>query len=307
MGRVAVWIVVPAAFCAASAPAQAAPVIGIADQSPRMFASPFFQRLDAPISRIVVSYDAVLRGSVEVGVVDDWMAAARISGVRPLVALNHSRGCFDGTGVAKRVGCRLPSAERYRKAFRAFRRRYPRVTDVSPWNEVNHRSQPTADRPERAASFYRVARRECRGCKIVAADMHDQDGLVGWLARFRRALAVADVPTPRLWGLHNYTDVNDGSTSATRRMLRTVPGTIWLTETGGIVKLGRHRPYSPARAARATRFMFELAGLSPRIARLYIYQWSGSPRSARFDAGLTTPGGRPRPAYHVVRRRLGRR
>jgi hypothetical protein len=76
-------------------------------------------------------------------------------------------------------------------------------------------------------------------------------------------------------------------------------------ETGGIVHFGRH-PFSPTRAAKATKFMFKLARISPRIARVYVYQWTGVRRTARFDAGLMDPHGHPRPAYWVVKAYLGR-
>ena len=69
----------------------------------------------------------------------------------------------------------MPAAvcREFRRAFKAFRRTYPEVHEYSPWNEANHRSQPTFNNPRRAASYYNVVRAECRGCKIVAADVLD--------------------------------------------------------------------------------------------------------------------------------------
>jgi hypothetical protein len=112
--------------------------------------------------------------------------------------------------------------------------------------------------------------------------------------------------------LHNYQDVNDRTAADTRRMLRTVRGQVWLTETNGIVRFGdspQYR-YSETRAARRTRWMFRLArrhamrrpGRRARIARVYVYTWFGAPPGARFDAGLVDPDGSPRPAYFVVSR-----
>jgi len=89
-------------------------------------------------------------------------------------------------------------------------------------------------------------------------------------------------------------------------MLRTVRGKLWLTETGGIVRFSHTLPYNERRAAKATRYMFRLAKSSSRIKRLYIYSWWGEPRGARFDSGLVGPNGSPRPAYFVVKRKLGR-
>ena len=279
------------------------PVVGVADQNAAMFSNPLYGKLGvARISRLVVSYDAVLRGTFEVADVDAWMAAAQVARVEPLVAFNHSRGCFTGKRIARRKACRLPSVSRYRRALRAFRRRYPQVRVYSPWNEINHHSQPTARRPDRAAAFYRAVRISCPRCRVLAADVLDQPGVGRYLRRFRRHVK----GSPRLWGLHNYQDANDGTTDGTREVLRAVRGTIWLTETGGIVRLADGRPFSPQRAARATEQVLKIARRFPRIKRVYLYNWTGGSRTARFDAGLTTPGGRPRPAYRVLRRLLKR-
>jgi hypothetical protein len=80
---------------------------------------------------------------------------------------------------------------------------------------------------------------------------------------------------------------------------------VWFTETGGIVHFGRHN-FNPRRAVKATKFMFKLARISRRITRLYIFNWTGSGRTERFDAGLTDPHGHPRPAYWVVKSYLAR-
>ena len=287
------------AACAAVPGARAADVVGIADQSAGMFYSPWYQKLDVKVSRLIVSYDAVLLGTFEVADIDRWMAAARASKVEPLVAFNFSRGCFDLRD--KKKICRLPSVKHYRRAVVAFRNRYPDVNVYSPWNEINHYAQPTYDRPDRAAAYYNEMRKLCKGCTIIAADVLDQVGMTKYLKRFQRYAK----GKPRLWGLHNYQDTNNYTTSGTREMLRAVKGDIWLTETGGIVQFGR-RKYNPKRAAKATKFMFKLAGSSKRVKRLYIYQWTGQPRTARWDAGLTHPDGSPRPAYDVVRRHLKR-
>ena len=282
--------------------AAARPLVGIADQGATMFESPLYGQLGvARISRLVVSYDAVLDDTEEVPGVDAWMAAASAARVQPLVAFNHSRGCFTGTRIAPRAACRLPSVTRFGRAFHAFRKRYPAVRVYSPWNEINHHSQPTARRPDRAAAFYNLLRRRCRSCRVVAADVLDQPGVGRYLRRFRRHVK----HRARLWGLHNYQDANNGTTSGTREVLRAVPGEIWLTETGGIVKLGKHRPFSPARAARATKTVLAIARGFRRVTRVYLYNWTGGTAATRFDAGITTPGGRPRPAYKVLRKLLG--
>src|SRR5215217_3875830 len=111
--------------------------------------------------------------------------------------------------------------------------------------------------------------------------------------------------SPKLWGLHNYGDVNRRRTTYTKRMLRSVPGEVWLTETGGIVKLLPSFKRSPKRAAARTKDLFRLVnrydtrrrGMRSKITRLFVYSWFGGAPTARFDAGLVDPDGSPRKAF----------
>jgi hypothetical protein len=59
-------------------------------------------------------------------------------------------------------------------------------------------------------------------------------------------------------------------------------------------------PYDVERAARAIRYLFSLADSSPRITRVYIYQWKIDFPGNRFDAGLVGLDGRARPAMTAV-------
>ena len=281
---------------AVPATAAAAVPVGIGDQSAESFAHPLFTALDVPFTRLVVRWDAVLR---DPAALDRWLNSARAARARPLVAFSYtvSDHCD--------FPCIAPAVRDYERAFRAFRARYPWVRDITPWNEANHQSQPTARYPERAAAYYAVARRLCRGCQVTAADVLDSTNMDAWLRRFLRVAP----GRPRLWGLHNYVDVNRFRTRGTDRLLRLVRGSVWLTETGGITELGgRPLPYDERRAARATRFLFRLADRrAGRIRRVYLYQWRKTHSWDAFDAGLVREDGRPRPAYWLAARRIGRR
>ena len=93
-------------------------------------------------------------------------------------------------------------------------------------------------------------------------------------------------------------------------MLRTVPGEVWLTETGGIVKLLPSFKRSTSRAKARTTGMFKLVnrydtkrpGNRSKITRLFVYTFFGEASSARFDAGLVNPDGSPRPAFGVFKK-----
>jgi hypothetical protein len=296
------------ALLVAATSADATYRLGISEQSPAMFSSPVWQRLGLRNVRYVVPWDWARTG--QQSQVAAFMTAARARGQDVLVTFAAHRGCFDGRRYSRDSICRAPSASAYRAAVRTFDDQYPWVRVYSAWNEVNHVSQPTFNHPRLAVRYYRVLRRESgrRHFRVVAADVLDTANMRRYLRSFlRRAPG-----RPRLWGLHNYQDVNHRTSADTRSMLDTVPGEVWLTETNGIVKFGDSRQfrYSESRAARCTRWMFTLAnrydrkrrGMRSKITRLFVYQWFGALRGARFDAGLVDPDGTPRAAYFLVQR-----
>jgi hypothetical protein len=190
----------------------------------------------------------------------------------------------------------------YKRAWSAFHKKYPWVRDISPWNEVNSATQPTGARPDLAATYYNVVRANCRGCTIVAADLLDTSNIRRYVAAF---LAKAR-GKPRLWGLHNYTDTNRFRASGTNALLQSVKGTVWLTETGGVVKFVTQGgkvalPKNETRAKKAMDYMFRLAEQNAaRIKRIYVYQWKINNVFDRFDAGVVRPDGTPRPAFDVL-------
>ena len=181
-------------------------------------------------------------------------------------------------------------------------RKYPWVRDISPWNEANSSTQPTGRRPDLAAAYYNVVRAGCRGCTIVAADVLDLNNM----RRYLRAFLAKAKGKPRLWGLHNYRDTNRFRQTGTRQLLATVKGTVWFTETGGIVKFTtqggkKALPTSESRARKAMAYMFRLAELdSKRVKRIYVYQWKVNFKGDRFDAGVVRPNGTPRPSFDVL-------
>ena len=288
-------------LAAAPQRSDAAVLVGVGEQNASMFTNPLFTNLGIKRARYFPSWNVALKRR-EAKWLDQWLGAAQAAGVEPFISLTAALG-----SACPRRPCRLPTVRQYTRAFRAFRARWPQVRVVNPWNEANHRSQPTFRNPKRAAQFYNVVRRYCRDCTIVAADVIDEANMESWLREFRRT-----AKRPRLWGLHNYRDTNPRRgqrLGGTRRLLRAVRGPVWLTETGGIVRFvlpsgGTLFPRSESRANRATKRMFELAKTyRGRIKRLYIYHWQQS-RGNRFDAGLIRANGTPRPAYRTVRERL---
>jgi len=306
------------AAAACSAAATAGPIAhasssyltGIGDQETEMFGNPLWKQLHTKIARYIAPYDAAVRPySLEQA--QRWIGDAEAQHQQVLVAFYHS----------EYTPTRMPSVSVYTRDVAKFVKLFPHVTQYQAWNETNRGTvveyvkgkrhiglvSPT---PSQSAAYYKALRAVCKGCTITGLDILDGPVIapsLRYISEFKRALAHLKVPMPHLWGFHNYSDTNRFSSSRTRAILAAVPGEVWLTETGGIVKFGSFTNVKGSglrRAARALSFMFGLASSNPRIKRLYIFQWSGSRGSVRFDAGLMDPHYNPRPGYVVVCKQL---
>jgi hypothetical protein len=295
---------------ALAAPAGAAVRVGMGDQDPSMFDQPTFQALKIKRVRYLVPWDWY-KDPFQTGEVNAFMARARQARADVLVHFTAHRGCYQtGNRYSKARVCRAPSVAAYTRAVRRFRREFRFVRTYGTWNEANHISQPIHRNPRRAARDFLALRKVCRRCKIVAADVLDIRGMTRYLKRFLRYAK----GRARIFGLHNYQDVNRVTSSGTREILRTVPGEVWMTETGGILSFLPNFKRSTSRQKARTRYMFKLAarydtrrrGMKSKLTRLYNYQWSGAEPGAAFDAGLVNPDGSPRPAYATFKR-LARR
>src|SRR3954468_2490558 len=289
MRRLVVLLSLTVAATAVPAAARTPVIVGIGDQKPAMFGDPRLAWLGITHARLVVSWE-VEQVPWERAQTDEWLAAAQAQGVQPLVGFGHS-----WPDDRRRI---LPSVAQYRAAVTDFHQRYPWVTDYIAWNEANHCSQPTCHHPARAAAYYDAMVDTCPACNVVAADVLDQNSAPEWLQTFRGALR----HTPKIWGLHNYVDVNRLRSSGTRRVLAAIPGEIWITETGGLVRRKHYRnridfPESAAHAGKVTLYALRLAAVLPRVARMYLYQWSSLSAEDRWDSGLISPSGKPRPGF----------
>ena len=185
------------------APQQPGVAIGIADQKPDMFGDPRFLSMGIKHARLAVGWD-VLTNAGSAAELDDWLRRAQAADVQPLISFMHSRG------PQRRV---LPSPSRLKLEFRRLRELYPWVTTYATWNEANHCGEPLCHRPKTAAAYYKVLRRECPTCTILAPEMLDMPGMGRWVKEFNRTLGF----TPRLWGMHNYVEANRFKTIAPAR------------------------------------------------------------------------------------------
>ena len=109
---------------------------------------------------------------------------------------------------------------------------------------------------------------------------------------------------PKIWGLHNYSDVNRLESWRTRdsREGARRPGVADRDRRAREIRTGFPNNHGSGltRAAKVLKYMFALAGALPQIKRLYIYRLDGGTASTRFDAGLTNAKEQPRAGYVVV-------
>jgi hypothetical protein len=273
--------------------------IGIADQKASVFDDERLRDLKIRYVRRSVAWDA-LHFADERAALDAWVDGAEAMGAEPLITFARSRK------IAARQH-RLPSGQQFLREFMRFRKRYPRVKTWSTWNEANQCGVGTCEKPELVARYFNAIRRNCPGCKVVAADLLDQPNMVSWAKAFRRAARIE----PKYWGLHDYIDANRFQSTRTAKLLGAVKGEVWLTEIGGLVAR-RNRstiklPQGKAHAAQATRYIFDrLARLDRRVARIYIYHWRSETSRDSWDSALVGADNKARPALNVLKRVLDR-
>jgi hypothetical protein len=280
--------------------AQAKVKVGISEQNPAMFDQPNWQKLKLKRVRYIVSWDYAKHG-FERAEVTGFMNAARAHKQEVLVTFNAHRGCFLNNKYRKTKVCKAPSAKAYKAAVKGFRKEFPYAKTFAPWNEVNHVSQPTYKSPKLAVKYWKAMKSSCKKCTILAADLLDQRNIDSYLRRFQKA----SKGKGRIWGLHNYNDVNRHKSKGIQRVLRVTKGQLWLTETGGLVQFKTSGfKYSPSRAAKATKYLFKLVKKYKRIKRVYVYRWFGAPKTERFDSGLVGPNGETRPGLKQFKKSI---
>jgi hypothetical protein len=287
--------------------------VGVADQSPRMFESPFFQRLQIKRTRYFVASD-VMQDAAERARATAFVQAARAAGVSTLVHisttdLRANRGPVVSTSAYRRNVGRIVSY------FRGLG-----VRDFGAWNEVNHRTQETWNHVGNAVSYFKsmygAVRSRCRSCAVVGLDVLDQAGADRYMRSFYSRLSSTWRKRLKVVGIHNYSDVNRGRSRGTSTIINTArrynrSTRFWFTETGALASFRGSFRYSESRQASRMRNMFTFASRykSRGVQRVYSYNWfgvenGGCGSSCLFDAGLVDPDGTPRPVYNVFASKL---
>jgi hypothetical protein len=277
--------------------------VGIGDQQAGMFDQPTFQALKIKRVRYFVRWD-VMRRPADLAAADAYVRRARAAKTKVLLHISSDN--------LVRKKAKLPKTSTYKRDVRRLVKHFKAlgVREFGARNEANHDSQATWKSPSRAAYEFKTVRQACGSrCTIVALDVLDQAGATRYVQRFYKALG-SYRRYAKIVGIHNYSDINRKRTSGTRGIIKAVKRynrrtQFWLTETGGVVNFGRSFPYNTSRAANRLSYLFTVAKRYRRdIKRVYVYNWTGAERGARFDAGVVNPDGSPRPAYNTLRRKL---
>jgi hypothetical protein len=295
------------------ASASASATVGVSDQQASTFTNPLFAPLKLKVARYIAPYD-VTSEPTQRRDFELWLAAAKNAHQTILISFEHSR---TSTKYNK-----APSVSAYTKALTAFKKKYGKTFDITPWNEVNvcqasgrQEGQPSkicksATGPKLVAQYYSAAAKVFAGRKVTAIDILDGfnvGGAVSYLRKFKKYVK----GTPKYWGIHNYSDTNRGSTSRTSRLIKEIgnkKAEVWLTETGGQLRLrgvyaGGSEAAAETKAATALKCMFSMPKKYKQIKRLYVYQFNGAPVANDFDAGLINVDNTIRKGYTVVQKR----
>jgi hypothetical protein len=283
--------------------AAASYLTGIGDEQEKLFGSPLWEQLHTKIVRYIAPYDAVAH-SYSLDKARLWIREAEAHHQQVLVAFYHS----------EYTPLKLPSVASYQKDVQKFVKLFPHVRQYQSWDEANRGYIPHAlasPSAPAAARYYQALIRVCKGCPVLGLDVLDAQNIgptLSYISEFKREVGRLRTVMPKIWGLHNYSDINRSESWRTRELSRALGGQVWLTETGGIVQFGgafpNRRGSGLTRAAKALKYMFAVAGSQRQIKRLYIYDWTGGTASTRFDAGLMSAHNQPRPGYMVVCKQL---
>jgi len=276
---------------------------GIGDENAKMFQNPFWTRLHTKIVRYIAPYDAVVHKD-SLNNARAFIQGAEEAHQKVLVAFYHS----------EHSPTRLPSVSQYAHDVKKFVKLFPYVKQYQSWDEANRGnvagafSSPSAGA---AARYYQALIRACNLCAVVGLDILDANNIgptLTYISEFKHEIGHLKTLMPKIWGLHDYSDINRLESWRTRELVRALGGQVWLTETGGIVKFGGAFPNRNGsgltRAAKVLKYMFNVAASQSQVKRLYIYNWTGGNGGSRFDAGLTNAHEQPRAGYIVVCRQL---
>ena len=278
MTRVVLTISTALLLLCTAATAQAKPIVGIGEQRPEMFIDQHWIDLAKPDVRYVIPWDALTRKQDRAAA--DWFLPwARDAHARVLLSFGHSN--------KRHRELKMPTRSQFRKQFKAIQARYPWVTQFQAWNEANHGTQPTFNKPKRAAMAYDVIKGACPKCTVSAPSVLD-DGMktVNYLKALRQGRQEEghDLEPAQP---HRRQPRTAREQEHHKLILRHTHGQLWFTETGGI-----YNRWIPKKSNGSLKHIKQY-NAGERQASDQEHLQARSPELRASSASTTTTGSRP--------------
>ncbi len=268
-------------------PAGAAPTrLGVSDQQAQHVHQPLFAPLKLKAARYITPYDVMESPA-------DKAELERLAAPPPRAAHQKILISFEHSHRSNSRRPKAPSVAAYTKELKKFKKAYPDVNDISPWNEVNRchalrdgsvQGQPTkickvSTGPKLAAQYYMAARKVFKGSKyrIVGLDILDQKNVnptIKYLQSFLRHAS----PDPKIIGLPQLLRHQPLLDDAHQARAADLPRQ-GLADRDRRHRQARHELPVRARprAAQGAGCMFTLAKRTHGSARLFVYQFNPPP------------------------------
>ena len=198
---------------AVSAPASAAYRVGLSEQSAGVFADGAWQPLKLKRVALHRAVGLVTATPTSSPVADQYLHGRARRQQDILLTFTAARAASSTASTRRRRRAARRASSAYKRQFRAFTAQYPFIKSYSVWNEINHVSQPTSSSPKLRRRLLQRRPQLLQGLQDRwPPTCSTQSNLVATCAS-SSALAKGN---PRLWGLHNYKDVNRNRSTGLR-------------------------------------------------------------------------------------------
>ena len=193
--------------------AAASYLTGIGDESTEMFGDPNWKQLHTKIARYIAPYDAAVK-PFSLDKAKLWMKAAEWQHMQILVAFYHS----------EYTPTKMPSVASTSTTCRNSSKTFPHVKQYQSWDEANRgniRGVLASPSASAAAQYYQALLRVCKGCTVLGLDVLDAENIsptLQYISEFKREIGKLRTVMPKIWGLHNYSDINRLQSFRTREM-----------------------------------------------------------------------------------------
>jgi hypothetical protein len=279
---------------------------------------PNLQNAEAPLhvttARLVIPYDVFFTPtSREATRLTNWIKGVEVAGLQPYITLGPDE---QSTCTLKHGECFVPSLSNYRAGVRDLIRNEPGVKLWGAWNEPDLELYPMAGHAHLAAKYWQVAQyvasHNCTGCKVIAGEFAFATSQFEkrYISAYRNTIVeqrryqpcgFCSRSRPSIWGFHDYHDVVHNTNEVVKGFIkftggRASKGQIWIGEAG-VELQDEKKPtelsaeevgpeLAMTRQTEAANDFLALHNFSPRIERIYYYEYRQPPEFERIEKGI---------------------